>query len=118
MTNDFKKAKKDIVVDSQLPPGVSSQSMRRSDYTLIQEGLSEDVSLKAPQFVTEIKSLEHLSEGDNIHLECRLEPTTDGQLEVEWLHNGQPLRTGHRHKTIHDFGFVSLDILSAYPEVS
>ena len=104
-------------MDSQLPPGVSSQAFKHSDYTLIQEGFSEDVSLQVPTFVTEIKSLDHLIEGDNIHFECRLEPTTDGQLSVEWFHNREPLRTGHRHKTIHDFGFVCLDILSAYPEV-
>ncbi|CAG2164046.1 unnamed protein product [Oppiella nova] len=112
------KAKKDIVVDSQLPPGVSSQLWKQSEYALIQEGLSEDISLQTPRFVTEMKSLEHLIEGDNIHFECRLEPITDGQLAVEWFHNGEPLRSGHRHKAIHDFGFVSLDILSAYPEDS
>ncbi|CAG2104736.1 unnamed protein product, partial [Medioppia subpectinata] len=112
------KAKKDIVVDSQLPPGVSSQLWKRQEYALIQEGLSEEVSQQTPRFVTEMKSLDHLTEGDNIHFECRLEPISDGQLTVEWLHNGQPLRSGHRHKAIHDFGFVSLDILSAYPEDS
>jgi hypothetical protein len=96
---------------------VSSQLWKQSEYALIQEGLSEDISLQTPRFVTEMKSLEHLIEGDNIHFECRLEPITDGQLAVEWFHNGEPLRSGHRHKAIHDFGFVSLDILSAYPEV-
>lgn len=104
-------------MDSQLPPGVSAQEMRLKEYTMIQEGVFEGVSMDSPRFVTDIKSMD-LIEGDNIHFESRLEPTTDGQLEVEWLHNGQPLKTGHRHKTIHDFGFVSLDISSVYPEDS
>ena len=105
-------------MDSQLPPGVSAQEMRQREYTMIQEGVSEGVSMDAPRFVTQLESLDHVIEGDNIHFECRLEPITDGQLGVEWLHNGQPLKTGHRHKTIHDFGFVSLDISSVYPEDS
>jgi len=94
-----------------------TESLRNLEYPQIHEGISEDVPLQAPRFVTDIQSLENLVEGDNIHFECRLEPTTDGQLTVDWYHNGEPLRSGHRHKTIHDFGFVSLDIVSVYPEV-
>jgi hypothetical protein len=114
---NFNLAKKDIILDSQLPPGMSSESLKDLEYPLLHEAIHEDVSLQTPRFITQIKPLENLVEGDNIHFECRLEPTTDGRLTVDWYHNGEPLRSGHRHKTIHDFGFVSLDILSVYPEV-
>jgi hypothetical protein len=32
--------------------------------------------------------------------------------------NGVQLKTGHRFRSVHDFGYVSLDILYAYPEDS
>lgn len=51
-----------------------------------------------------------------VHLECRLEPVNDPNLRVEWFINGKSIKTGHRFRTTHDFGFVALDILYAYPE--
>ena len=32
------------------------------------------------------------------------------------FHNGQPLHDASRFKTVFEFGFISLDILYAYPE--
>lgn len=37
---------------------------------------------------------------------------------MEWFHNGKALQTGHRFRTVYDFGFAALDILSVYPEDS
>ena len=37
---------------------------------------------------------------------------------MEWFHNGKALTTGHRFRTVYDFGFAALDILSVYPEDS
>ncbi|VDK48698.1 unnamed protein product [Gongylonema pulchrum] len=39
-------------------------------------------------------------------------------MTVEWYHNGYPLANGHRFRKTHDFGYVSLDILYAFPEDS
>lgn len=54
-----------------------------------------------------------VSEGKNIHLECRLEPMGDPTMRVEWFQNGRPVTVGSRFRTYYDFGFVALDIIHA-----
>jgi hypothetical protein len=63
-------------------------------------------------------SLENLKEGDHAHLECRVEPINDPNLKIDWFVNGIALKTGHRFRTTHDFGYVALDILYTYPDDS
>lgn len=46
----------------------------------------------------------------------QVEPTNDDELTLQWFHNGAPLGSGHRFRTTHDFGYVSLDILHAVSE--
>lgn len=71
-----------------------------------------------PVFLSPLVNLDHLTEGDHAHLECRVEPINDANLKVEWFVNGKAIRTGHRFRTTHDFGYVALDILYAYGEDS
>lgn len=63
-------------------------------------------------------SLENLKEGEHAHLECRVEPISDANLRIEWFVNGKAIKTGHRFRTTHDFGYVALDILYIYAEDS
>lgn len=112
------KAKKDIIMDSQLPEGMSVDKLRDLEYPAPQEESVTEVEPVKPRFITQIQPQQNLNEGDSAHFECRLEPTNDPKLRVEWYHNGQPLRSGHRFKTTHDFGFVALDVLYVYPEDS
>ncbi|KAI5701651.1 hypothetical protein M8J75_011738 [Diaphorina citri] len=77
----------------------------------------EDVGQK-PVFITPLNSCEGLKEGDHAHLECRVEPVNDANLKIEWFVNGVAIKTGHRFKTTHDFGYVALDILYTYAEDS
>lgn len=49
-------------------------------------------------------------------MECRLEPINDPNLRVEWFVNGMAIRSGHRFRATHDFGYVALDVLYTYPE--
>lgn len=63
-------------------------------------------------------SLDSLREGDHAHLECRVEPINDANLRIDWFVNGVEIKTGHRFKTTHDFGYVALDILYTYAEDS
>ncbi len=77
-----------------------------------------DVPVTRPVFTTPLTSLDNLKEGEHAHLECRLEPINDANLKVEWFINGASIRTGHRFRTTHDFGYVALDILYTYPEDS
>ena len=44
------------------------------------------------------------------HFECRVTPTNDPHLKVDWKFNGQPMPNSSRIKTVSDFGFVMLDI--------
>lgn len=37
-------------------------------------------------------------------------------MQVEWFVNGVAIRTGHRFRATHDFGYVALDVLYTYPE--
>jgi titin len=55
-----------------------------------------------------------LQEGEPIHLEAQIEPTNDNKLVVEWYFNGQPMANAHRFRKVHDFGYVSLDILYSF----
>lgn len=63
-------------------------------------------------------SLENLKEGDHAHLECRVEPINDPNLKIEWFVNGVAIKTGHRFRTTHDFGYVALDVLYTYADDS
>lgn len=48
------------------------------------------------------------------HFECRVEPTNDSTLRIDWFFNGRPFATGSRVHTINDFGFISLDMDYVY----
>jgi hypothetical protein len=39
-----------------------------------------------------------------------VEPKSDPNLTVTWLHNGTELQMSSRHRLTHDFGYVALDI--------
>jgi titin len=68
-----------------------------------------------PVFTEKLTSIGVL-EGEAVHLEARVEPKNDGNMEIIWLHDGKPLKSGSRFKTVYDFGYVSLDILYTYEE--
>lgn len=73
---------------------------------------------RKPVFTTALNNLENVKEGEHAHLECRVEPIDDANLKIEWFVNGVPIKTGHRFRTTHDFGYVALDILYTYAEDS
>lgn len=73
---------------------------------------------EAPKFITHIKDVARLVEGQSAHFEARLTPLTDPDLVVEWYYNDKKLPHGHRYRTFHDFGIVILDILYCYEENS
>lgn len=71
----------------------------------------EEISKSKPIFVQPLSDPKPVSEGRNIHLECRLEPMGDPTMRVEWFQNGRPVTVGSRFRTYYDFGFVALDIV-------
>ena len=77
--------------------------------------LNEDDSPQsAPKFVAQLQGKTQLMEGQNAHLECRIDPYPDATLKVEWFHDGKPLPFGNRWRTTYDFGFAALDIVGCY----
>ena len=82
----------------------------------IKQEFEEIVSHGPPVFKTTLQSPQPVSEGQNIHLEARLEPIGDPSMRVEWFFNGRPLTIGSRFKTYNDFGFIALDIMSVTPQ--
>lgn len=73
----------------------------------------EEISKSKPIFVQPLSDPNPVSEGKNIHLECRLEPMGDPTMRVEWYQNGRAVTVGSRFRTYYDFGFVALDIIHA-----
>jgi hypothetical protein len=47
-----------------------------------------------PAFTSELRGTTKLIEGQRAHFECRVEPSYDSDLTVEFLHNGNPLIAG------------------------
>ena len=77
----------------------------------IKQEFTEVTAHGPPAFKTTLQSPDPVSDGQNIHLEARLEPIGDPSMKVEWFFNGRPLTIGSRFKTYNDFGFIALDIL-------
>ena len=71
----------------------------------------EEISKSKPIFTQPLNEPPPVSEGKNIHLECRLEPMGDPTMRVEWFQNGRPIAIGSRFRTYYDFGYVALDII-------
>jgi hypothetical protein len=75
--------------------------------------IQQEVTSQAkPVFRTPLQDPQPVIEGQNIHLEARLEPIGDPFMRVEWFCNGKPLTIGSRFRTYNDFGFIALDIIS------
>ncbi|XP_074100964.1 sallimus isoform X11 [Cotesia typhae] len=94
------------------------EKIRALETVEVKEVAEKEVIYQKPVFLTPLSNLDHLKETEHAHLECRVEPINDPNLKIEWFHNGKPVKTGHRYRMTHDFGYVAFDILYAYPEDS
>lgn len=111
------KAKKNIILESQLPDGMTAERLKELERGPITLAPTEDSPMSPPKFITHITSVS-IDEAESLRFECRVEPKEDPRLRIEWFRNGKPLPNGHRFRNIYDMGFVSLDILYVYPEDS
>ena len=57
-----------------------------------------------------------VTEGSAAHFEAKLVPVGDPRLRVEWLKDGRPIQASNRMSTLHDFGFVALDLKYTRPD--
>ncbi|XP_034137006.1 titin-like isoform X2 [Drosophila guanche] len=112
------KGKHNIVYESQLPEGMTSDKLKELERGRIPEAPKiVEQEYGPPKFVTQITNVT-VEEAEAVRFECQVEPKTDPSLRVEWYRNGKPLPSGHRYRNIFDMGFVSLDILYVYGEDS
>ena len=75
--------------------GLYEKTQRLEDNTFIEPSYDvEEISKSKPVFVQPLGATTPVSEGKNIHLECRLEPMGDPTMRVEWFHNGKPVTVG------------------------
>lgn len=111
-------AKASLQLESQ-HEGPLQKLRQLEDSSRYQRREEEEIRVtQAPFFSTQLNGPTEIIEGQSAHYECRIEPYPDSNLKVEWFHNGKPLTTGHRFRTAYDFGFASLDVLTAYAEDS
>ncbi|VDN34592.1 unnamed protein product, partial [Gongylonema pulchrum] len=112
--------KQTIITHSQLPDSMSGAHKRIVEIETPKAPAPEkpDLDYGAPRFLTQLQSLTDLSEGQLAHLDARIEPVGDPNLKIEWFHNGHPVGHTSRMKSIHDFGFVVLELTPAEPQDS
>ena len=107
-----------IILEPQLPSNFKSgtESIQKLEETLYkrEEITTEEEKPNPPRFIVEIKDNVDVPEGGPVHFDCRVEPTNDPTMRIDWFHNGRPFATGSRVHQINDFGFISLDIDYTY----
>ncbi|KAG7174091.1 Titin-like 19 [Homarus americanus] len=89
------------------------ESSSRSQRTIT----TEETTMQAPVFTSPIKD-QKLIENAPLHFEARLIPVGDPDLKVEWFKNNIPIQQANRISTMHDFGYVALDMKYVNPEDS
>lgn len=112
------RGRQGIILEPQLPKNfrTGTESIQKLEEELHkrEELQTEDEQPNPPRFIVEIKDNVDIPEGGPIHFDCRVEPTNDPTMRIDWFFNGRPFATGSRVHQINDFGFISLDIDYSY----
>jgi hypothetical protein len=111
-------SKGSLILDSQHPEGMRKITALESKAKSSGLRSDQDQTFDKPIFVETLKGTEAVAEGQQAHMECRVEPVGDPDLKFTWMKNGEPLKMGSRIHATQDFGFVTLDIQSCVPEDS
>ncbi|CAL4067925.1 unnamed protein product, partial [Meganyctiphanes norvegica] len=111
-------SKESLLMESQHSEALEKLRFLEDSSRYSKTTTEETMVTTAPRFTVQLSGLTQLWEGQSAHVECRLEPYPDSSMKVEWFHNGKPLNIGHRFRTMYDFGFCAMDILSAVAEDS
>ena len=75
----------------------------------------EGLTTQAPVFTAGMKDLQ-VVEGAPAHFEAKLIPIGDPKLRVDWFKDGKPIQASNRMSTLHDFGFVAMDLKYTRPD--
>lgn len=55
----------------------------------------EEQITQAAQFISQLKDLTNLREGQTARFECKYQPANDSSLKVVWLFNGKPIQASN-----------------------
>lgn len=115
-------AGKDVVYEGTLHPegekGLESiQTLEESLLRQTDQAVTEEKG-HPPIFTSQFQNLSNLTENDIAHFEATLAPAGDQTMVVEWFFQGQPIKSGHRIRTVYAFGMVVLEILGVKMEDS
>lgn len=82
-----------MVTESQQPESLQ-QIATLEDSSRYRKNIYEETEIRQmPSFTKSLHNVD-TSEGNNVHLECRLQPVGDPNMKVEWFVNGQAIKTG------------------------
>ncbi|KAA0201394.1 hypothetical protein HAZT_HAZT001733 [Hyalella azteca] len=77
----------------------------------------DEPQFDVPMFITHLNNVE-CNEAETAHFECRVEPSKDPTMKIEWFINGKPMQAASRYHATYDFGFIALDCTHCYAEDS
>lgn len=112
----FFTAKASIQLDTQHPE--SMRKLQALEQPIAGRPDEPERTFEKPFFTQLLTGPTELWEGQHAHFEARVVPVGDPSLRFEWYVNGVELKLGSRFKVTHDFGFVTLDIMSTVPNDS
>lgn len=106
------------IIDTSTIHDESLHQIRQIERTTTVKRTDEIINIVQPKIVKPLQNSYELNEGDSVCLECAIHPANDPSMNVQWLLNGTPIKTGHRFVVINEFGYIALRILYVYPEDS
>ena len=109
------KAKETIIKETMHESALQQINyLEASKSSQVQE---EGLTTQAPVFTASMRDVQ-VVEGSPAHFEAKLVPIGDPKLKVEWLMDGKPIEASNRMSTLHDFGFVAMDLKYTRPSDS
>ena len=109
------KMKEVIVKDTLHAAAVQQIDHLEQRGQISQVSHDEGFTTQAPQFTSTMRDMT-LTEGTPAHFEAKLIPIGDSKLRVDWLKDGKPIQASNRMSSLHDFGFVALDLKYTRPD--
>lgn len=109
--------KKSIYLESQHESALTHLHHLEDSKKYQRQSVMEEVITQAPVFTMPVRDIS-VAENQAVHFEARLIPVGDAKLKVEWLRNGIPIEASNRVTTMHDFGYVALNMKYVNPEDS
>ena len=106
------KTHQTIVKDSLHESAMQQINYLESSKTM--QSQEEGFTTQEPVFTAQMRDVQ-VVEGAPAHFEAKLIPIGDPKLRVDWLKDGKPIEASNRMSTLHDFGFVAMDLKYTRP---